>query len=208
MNPEILYAFILSSGLLALSPGPDNIYVILQSLVHGVRYGLATVAGLMTGCIVHTTLVAFGVSALIKQSDIIYTGIKILGACYLFYLAWKVFKSEPVLSLGSEKVARKAPKALFVQGFFMNVLNPKVSLFFLALFPGFLFSEDLSHVVQFYVLGGLFILVSGIVFSGLALMAGKISKSLSANPSLGIAMKWAQVVVFLLIGIFILVSEN
>ena len=208
MNTEILYAFIISSGILAISPGPDNIYVLLQSLVHGVKYGLATVAGLMTGCIIHTSLVAFGVSAVIKQSPWLFMAIKIFGACYLFFLAWKVFQSDGNIDLNSARVKKKTPGALFIQGFFMNVLNPKVSIFFLAFFPGFLFSKDLDTVWQFYILGGLFILVSALIFSSIAIMAGKISGYLRGHRKSGLVLKWAQIIVFVLIGFFILLSEN
>ncbi|THD65834.1 LysE family translocator [Robertkochia marina] len=208
MNTEILYAFILSSGILAISPGPDNIYVLLQSLVHGVKYGLATVAGLMTGCIIHTSLVAFGVSAVIKQSPWLFMAIKIFGACYLFFLAWKVFQSDGNIDLNSARVKKKSPGGLFVQGFFMNVLNPKVSIFFLAFFPGFLFSKELDTVWQFYILGGLFIIVSAVIFSSIAVMAGKISGYLRGHRKSGLVLKWAQIIVFVLIGFFILLSEN
>lgn len=208
MNPEILYAFVISSGVLALSPGPDNIYVLLQSLVHGVKYGLATVAGLMTGCVVHTSLVAFGVSALIRQSPWLFLAIKIFGACYLFFLAYKVFSSDGNIDLTPSGVAKKTTGALFVQGFFMNVLNPKVSIFFLAFFPGFLFSDDLNSIWQFYILGGLFIVVSAVVFSAIAVLAGKISGYLQKHSGSGLVLKWAQIIVFVLIGFFILLSEN
>lgn len=208
MNPEILYAFMLSSGLLALSPGPDNIYVLLQSVVHGVKYGLATVAGLMTGCLVHTSLVAFGVSAVIRENAWLFTAIKVFGACYLFYLAYKVYKSDGSIDLTTGGVPKKSTGALYVQGFIMNVLNPKVSIFFLAFFPGFLFSDTLDMVWQFYVLGGLFILVSSLVFSSIAILAGRISGYLGKHKNSGSVLKWVQIVVFLLIGVFILLSEN
>ncbi|WP_224489529.1 LysE family translocator [Robertkochia flava] len=208
MNAEILYAFMLSSAVLALSPGPDNIYVLLQSLVHGVKFGLATVAGLMTGCLVHTSLVAFGVSALIRESPWLFMAVKIFGACYLFYLAFMVFKSDGSIKLETGGVAKKSTGALYVQGFFMNVLNPKVSIFFLAFFPGFLFSDSIDTVWQFYILGALFILVSSIVFSSIALLAGKISGYLRNHKNSGMVFKWVQIVVFVLIGVFILLSEN
>ncbi|MBL7472543.1 LysE family translocator [Robertkochia sediminum] len=207
MNAEILLAFVLSSGVLALSPGPDNIYVLMQSLVHGVKYGMATVGGLMTGCLVHTSLVAFGVSALIRQSPWLFTAIKIFGAGYLFYLAFMVYRSSGQIDL-NEGVPKKKPSALFVQGFFMNVLNPKVSIFFLAFFPGFLFSDAMNTVGQFYVLGLLFILVSGIIFSLIAMLAGRISGYLKRHKRSGLVFKWVQIVVFVLIGFFILLSEN
>ena len=116
----------------------------MQSIVNGKKYGLATVAGLISGCLVHTTLVAFGVSAIIKESDTLFFSIKLCGALYLLYLAYMVYKSSSELQLNSDSIPKKSLIQLFKQGFIMNVLNPKVSIFFLALFPGFLFSETLS----------------------------------------------------------------
>ncbi len=157
---ETLISFILAVSILAISPGPDNIFVLMQSVVHGKKYGLATITGLMTGCIVHTTFVAVGISAIIKENNTIFLGIKILGAVYLLYLAYKVITGGSEISMSTEKIDKKTPFQLFKTGFIMNVLNPKVTLFFLALFPGFLFSEILPISLQFYTLGALFILVS------------------------------------------------
>jgi threonine/homoserine/homoserine lactone efflux protein len=87
----------------------------------------------------------------------------------------------------------------------MNLLNPKVTIFFLALFPGFLFSETLSTVIQFYVLGGLFIVTSFIIFSIIALLAGSLSVHIQKNEKIGVWLKWLQIVVFIGIAVFILV---
>ena len=204
MNFEILISFVLSVSALAISPGPDNIFVLMQSVVHGKKYGLATVAGLMTGCIIHTTLVAFGVSVIIQENPSIFLGIKILGAVYLLFLAYKVFKSPADISMSSDNIQKKTPAQLFRVGFLMNVLNPKVTIFFLALFPGFLFSETLSSVIQFYVLGGLFILTSFMIFSSIALLGGTICKKIQNNQNIGVWLKWIQIVVFVGIAVFIL----
>jgi len=204
MNYEILLSFVLSVTALAISPGPDNIFVLMQSVVHGKKYGLATVAGLMTGCIIHTTLVAFGVSAVIQENPKVFLVIKLLGAAYLLFLAYKVFRSSADISMNSDQIQKKTPAQLFRTGFLMNVLNPKVTIFFLALFPGFLFSETLSSVIQFYVLGGLFILTSFVIFSSIALLGGTISQKIQNNNGIGIWLKWLQIVVFVGIAIFIL----
>ncbi len=127
---------------LALSPGPDNIFVLIQSITYGKRYGFATIAGLMTGCLVHTSLLAFGVSAVIKNNPVIFTGIKIFGALYLLYLAWRVFRADHTIHLITDGVEKKSLLSLFRQGFIMNVLNPKVTIFFLAFFLGFYFQTN------------------------------------------------------------------
>ena len=107
MNFEILVSFIIATSTLAFSPGPDNIYVMMQSIVHGKKYGIATVGGLITGCLVHTTFVAFGMSIIIKEQLWLFTIIKWCGAIYLIYLAYKVYKSSSNLVLNNNNIPRK-----------------------------------------------------------------------------------------------------
>ena len=203
MNYEILLAFSIATFALALSPGPDNIFVLIQSITNGRKFGLAVVAGLMTGCLVHTTLLAFGISVVIKNNPTIFTLIKIFGAVYLVYLAISVYRGGNSISIETENKQVKSISSLFRQGFIMNVLNPKVTIFFLAFFPGFLFSDSISTIIQFYVLGLLFIMISSIVFSGIALLSGSISTFLTGNKKTGFVLKWVQITVFLGIAIFL-----
>jgi threonine/homoserine/homoserine lactone efflux protein len=199
-------AFSLATAVLAISPGPDNIFVLIQSMVNGKKSGFSIIAGLMTGCLVHTSLLAFGVSVLLKQNPEIYYGIKVFGALYLLYLAFTVFKSSSDIALGKTEKGAKSYFNLFRQGFIMNVLNPKVTIFFLAFFPGFLFSEDLNTVVQFYILGILFILVSSVVFGTIAVLSGSIGTFIKTNSKLGLYLKWLQIIVFIGLAIYLLLS--
>jgi threonine/homoserine/homoserine lactone efflux protein len=201
---EVLLSFAFATAILAISPGPDNIFVLTQSIVNGRKYGLATVLGLISGCLVHTTLLAFGVSAVIKASEGLYLGIKIFGTVYLLYLAYKVYKTDASIIVSKESTAKKSLIELFKQGFIMNVLNPKVSIFFLAFFPGFLFSESLNTVTQFYILGFIFMVVSFFIFSLIAILAGLISRTIKNNNKIGVYLKWSQIIVFIFIAIFIL----
>jgi len=203
---ETIFSFIAATALLAISPGPDNIYVLIQSITNGVKYGLATVFGLISGCIIHTTLVAFGVSAIIKENEQLFLALKIFGASYLVFLAYKIYKSPSKIDLTNSNKSQKSTSQLFKQGFIMNVLNPKVSIFFLAFFPAFLFSETLNTVSQFFILGFIFMAVSLVIFSLIALLAGKISEYLRQNKNIGRFLKWLQIVVFIGIAIFILFS--
>ena len=203
MDYDTLLAFSMATLVLAISPGPDNIFVLIQSMGNGKKYGLAVVAGLMTGCLVHTTLLAFGVSVVIKDNPTIYTTIKLFGAIYLLYLAFSVYRTGNAILLEGKTTNKKSMAGLFRQGFIMNVLNPKVTIFFLAFFPGFLFSDSLSTIVQFYILGLLFILVSSLVFGSIALLSGEISSFLTANQRTGFVLKWLQIVVFIGIAIYL-----
>jgi threonine/homoserine/homoserine lactone efflux protein len=205
---ETLISFSIATLALAISPGPDNIYVLTQSLVNGTKSGIATTAGLISGCIVHTTLLAFGVSAIITASEEIFYGIKVLGACYLLYLAYKVYNSDEHIAL-AENAPKKSYAQLFKTGVIMNLVNPKVMIFFLAFFPGFLWdSPEVSGgntVAQFYILGITFMVISFLTFSSIALAAGQISSLLLKWKSMGLFLKWLQIVVFIGIAIFILV---
>ncbi|WP_166387378.1 LysE family translocator [Polaribacter sp. 11A2H] len=201
---ETLFSFVFATAILAISPGPDNIFVLTQSIVNGTKYGISTVLGLMSGCLVHTTLVAFGVSAIIKENDSLFFIIKLLGASYLLFLAYKVYKSDAKIVLSNSNIQKESTFQLFKKGFIMNVLNPKVALFFLAFFPQFLFSKTISNVIQFYTLGALFIAVSFLVFTIIAILAGSISSYLKENAKVGVYLKWGQIIVFTFIAIMIL----
>ncbi|WP_347374902.1 LysE family translocator [Aequorivita sp. Q41] len=201
---ETLLSFSIATLALAISPGPDNIYVLTQSLVNGTKSGIATTAGLISGCIVHTSLLAFGISAIITASDEIFYGIKVLGACYLLYLAYKVYSSDENINL-TENAPKKSYPQLFKTGVIMNLVNPKVMIFFLAFFPGFLWDKEGNTIFQFYTLGIIFMIVSFITFSSIAVAAGRISSLLKEWRSMGFVLKWLQIVVFVGIAIFIVV---
>ncbi|MBR9852968.1 MAG: LysE family translocator [Algicola sp.] len=208
VNYPILIGFLVSSLALAISPGPDNIFVLAQSISNGTKAGMATVFGLVSGCLVHTTLLAFGVSEIIKRSDTLFFAIKLFGAMYLLYLAYKVYQSDASILLDKEGQPAKSPRKLFWTGFTMNVLNPKVTIFFLAFFPGFLFSDTLNTVIQFYALGLLFMLSALLVFGSIAFLAGNISSYLISHKKAGVYLKWVQIIVFTGIAIYLFLSDK
>ena len=206
MNTELLISFVIVTATLAFSPGPDNIFVLIQSATYGRKSGMAVVGGLMTGCLIHTSLVAFGLSAFIESNGQWYLGLKFFGAAYMLFLAYRVYQSRGNTTNVSKQHLKKNYTQLFRQGFIMNVLNPKVSIFFLAFFPAFLFSETLGFVLQFYVLGFLFILTSFTVFSLFVLLSGFFSKLFLNSPKRIKFLKYVQVGVFVVIALLILLG--
>lgn len=200
-----MLSFLLASIALTLSPGPDILYVLTQSISNGKKFGIATAAGLVTGILVHITLIALGVSAIIKQSELIFTGIKILGACYLLWIAFQVYKAPANIDLKINSNKKKSLLSLFKQGFIMNVLNPKVTLFFLAFFPGFI-DEKLGNVTQqIYLLGFLFMLQAFVIFSLVSILADQLTVFIRNNNTFFVFLKWFQIVVFILIAVLILI---
>jgi threonine/homoserine/homoserine lactone efflux protein len=112
------------------------------------------------------------------------------------------------LEVSAESGKKSSLGGLYRQGFIMNVLNPKVGIFFLAFFPGFLFSHFINIVIQFYVLAFIFMVVSFVIFSGIAILSGTISTYIKDNKNLGPILKWLQILVFTGIGIYLLFSDK
>lgn len=194
-------AFLITSILLTLTPGPDILLVLSLSLSKGAQKGILFVLGLISGIIIHTSLIAFGVSALIIANLILFNSIKILGALYLFYLAYKTYQSNDSLNLKKQDFDTNN-SALLKRGFLMNVLNPKVTLFFLAFFPKFI-NPDSDIFFETYKLGFTFMLQAFIIFSTVAILAGKLSQNIN-NTAFNHFIKWFQIVILLGIGIFVL----
>ena len=184
---QSLLEFLIASVLLTISPGPDIIYVLIVSLRKGFKAGFLLSCGLVSGILIHTSLVAFGVSGLIKASENLYLFIKLLGVGYLLYLAYKVYKSPSELTITYEVNQKK--QNLFVQGFIMNVLNPKVTLFFLAFFPVFLWDLDHNRVFQFYTLGLLFMAQALIIFGLVAYLCKWLNQVLTKSHQAGLVLK-------------------
>lgn len=174
---ETVLLFCSASLLLALAPGPDNIFVLTQSALRGAFSGFVVTLGLCTGLIFHTTAVAFGVAAIFQTSDIAFTVLKVIGAAYLLYLAYLSWKA-PIEVIDDAKRDIRSSAALFRRGVIMNITNPKVSIFFLAFLPQFADPSRGSMIAQIYSLGGLFMLSALVVFSMISLLSGRIGKVL------------------------------
>ena len=172
MEESVLIAFLSASVLLTLSPGPDILYVFSLSLSAKKKDAIKLTWGLTTGLFLHTAVVALGWSEVLLGFPELVWSIKIIGASYLVYLAVSALLQKPTTEVSE---ATKT-KSYFWQGFLMNVTNPKVTLFFMVFFPGFVFSETLSLQTQFGVLGLLFWGQAFLIFNGVALLGDRIQK--------------------------------
>lgn len=164
MPLDQLLLFIAAGLLLNLTPGPDVLYIISQSVRNGLRAGLIAALGITAGCFVHIVAAAVGVSALMLASSTAFTGLKWLGAGYLVYVGVRmVFSPAPVASataMADAQVKKQATptelKTIFLRGFWTNALNPKVALFFLAFLPQFIAPTVEHKPLAFLLLGLLF----------------------------------------------------
>jgi threonine/homoserine/homoserine lactone efflux protein len=202
---ETTIAFIITAGLLSLSPGPDNIFVLTQSAVYGRRTGILITLGLCTGLLVHTTLVALGVAAIIQTSLVAFTVVKIIGASYLLYLAWLAFNTSHE-ALDSPRSTQLSDWALYLRGIIMNITNPKVSIFFLALLPQFVSIETSSVTAQLLILGMIFIAVALAIFCGIALLAAQFGEWFKRSRRLQMNLNRMAGVIFVGLALNLIVS--
>ncbi|WP_321469422.1 LysE family translocator [Halarcobacter sp.] len=179
-----LYMFILTSFLLCLAPGPDNIYVITQGMTKSKKAAIVTTLGLCTGLIIHTSAAAFGISIIFKTSEIAFNLVKYVGAAYLLYIAYQAFKHRNAPLDLSVQNSKTELKKLYVKGFFMNVLNPKVSIFFLAFLPQFVSPQNGNVPLQMIILGLIFMVLTVIVFSAIGIAGNILSSKLTKNPNI------------------------
>ncbi len=177
----ILY-FLLTSVLLTLAPGPDNMYLLAKSLADGAPSGIALALGLASGIAFHTALVILGVAALIQESPTAFTVLKYFGALYLLYLSWGAFRAAGKVKAGTAG-APASRLSLYRQGVLMNILNPKVLLFFLAFLPQFVRPEAGSLRLQIAFLGLLFAAQAAALFSAIAVGAGRVRRFLQRRKN-------------------------
>ena len=183
-SSSIIIPFIAASFLLCLAPGPDNIYVLTQGMTKSKKAALITTFGLCSGLIIHTTAAAFGISVIFKTSEVAFNIVKYAGALYLLYIAFQAFRyRNQALDLSVQNSSSELKK-LFVKGFFMNVLNPKVSIFFLAFLPQFVSPANGNVPLQMISLGGIFMILTIIVFSSIGIAGNMLSSKLLENPKI------------------------
>lgn len=157
---SIIVTFALAAFVLAITPGPDMALQLSRAINYGRAHGLMTAAGAMSGIAVHTTLVALGISVLIVAAPLAFLALKIAGALYLVYLAYGALTHGGGLHLTAR--ARRTPslKESYLTGVGINLMNPKVVLFFLTFLPQFVAHTDPDAPQKLFFLGGEFIAVS------------------------------------------------
>lgn len=172
--------FFIASVLLALAPGPDNVFVLLHSAQHGKRAGMLVVLGLCSGLLFHTGAVALGLAAILAASATAFTVLKLCGAGYLLWLAWGAWHA-PVGMDGTGISAAMAPAKTYGRGVLMNVTNPKVAIFFLAFLPQFADPQRGSVALQIFYLGAVFMLAALLTFGTIAWFAASFGAALQRS---------------------------
>mgnify|MGYP006229840761 FL=1 len=171
MQIDTLLVFLFSSIILTVSPGPDIIYVFIKSGSDGIRAGVKTVLGLTSGLLFHTLLLVFGISAVIEASPFVFFLIKLFGCSYFLFLAIELYVSK-----NNRETKKRIFQNDFLTGLMMNLLNPKVTIFFIAFFPNYIFDDTMSIQIQFAILGIIFWTVANLIFLVVVYISSRFNK--------------------------------
>lgn len=192
--------FVVASVLLALAPGPDIIYVLTRGISQGRKAGIAAALGFASGCIFHTVLAAVGVAALIRSSELAFDLVRYAGAAYLVWIGIQALRHRSAFSIEAASEAR-ALAAIYRQSVIGNMLNPKVTLFFLAFLPQFVNAEQGGVGLQMAILGAVFMMVTIAVFGAVALFAAMIGDWVRRKPAIGERLNVFAGLTFIALGI-------
>lgn len=205
MDLNLLLSFLSAAMLLSLMPGPDNLFVLTQSLTKGRHIGIAITTGLCLGILIHTSAASIGLSLFLQKYRLAFLLMKYLGVGYFLYLAHQTYKEKPRTISIAKSINNKNDdhlKQYYKKGFLMNVLNPKVSLFFIAFLPQFVTKNGMNITLQMLLLGLLFMLQAFVLFSGIAILSSRLTKYLN-RPSFWRVTRWLNISVLLILGILL-----
>ena len=205
-----LFLFLLAAMTLTLAPGPDNIYVLTRGIAQGRKAGLVAAAGFCSGLIFHTLLAVLGFAALIKAYPPAYHALQYAGAAYLAYLGMRTLRSASsgiALAAGGQGTAAVPLRRIYWQSVLANMLNPKVTLFFIAFLPQFVQREAGHEALQMLVLALVFIAQAFVIFSAIALFSGAVGAVFRRRASASVHLNRLAGCAFIGLGIRMALPE-
>jgi threonine/homoserine/homoserine lactone efflux protein len=194
--------FVAAAVILNLTPGADTLYILTRSIAQGPRAGLVSVAGIMSGCVIHVLAAAFGLSLILSTSAVAFFAVKWAGAAYLIFLGIRALTTRtPAFETGTYRFSPRDLTTIYRQGVITNVLNPKVALFFLSFLPQFINPASALGPLPFLVLGGTFLFTGTLWCLVLARTATRMTRTFRENEKIGVWMQKLSGMVFILFGV-------
>ena len=192
----VLAAFVLAVSVLIITPGPDMALYLGKTLAQGRRAGLAAMLGAISGLVVHTMLAAFGLSALLLKSAAAFELLKLVGALYLLWLAFDAVRHGSALALETGPRSSEKMRQIYLKGLGINLLNPKIVLFFVTFLPQFVAADDPDAVGKLLFLGLTFIVLALPACALMIAMADRIAATVKRSPRLTRIIDWLFAGVF------------
>ena len=204
----VLATFTIASLIIALTPGPDMTLFLGKTIQHGKSAGHAAVLGALSGLVIHTLLVAFGISALLAASQTAFTLLKIVGAGYLLWLAVQAVRTGSALTIENRRTKPSSFLNNWATGFGINLLNPKIVLFFVTFLPQFVSSSDPDATGKFLVLGIYFIIIGVAVNFAIIAVAHRFVAELTRSPKIIRILDYSFAAIFSAFAIRILTTQR
>ena len=192
--------FLLTSLIVVLIPGTGVIYTVSNGLFLGWRAGIAAALGCTAGILPHLTACILGLSALLHMSAVVFQTVKCVGAAYLLYLAWTMWRQTGEIKLNSHS-SRRGLAQIAIQGFLINILNPKLSIFFLAFLPLFISPYSVSPTMDLLLLSMVFMAITFVIFVIYGLTADSVRKYVIGSPKAVIWMQRSFAATFTVLGL-------
>lgn len=205
-DPSTLAVFVPASVALILAPGPDSLFVLSRSITDGSAGGFAAAVGTATGILIHTTAAVLGLSVLLRTSAVAYTAVKYVGAAYLCYLGIQAIRSEEEFEVTPGDTEHGA-RENYLRGVLINVLNPKVALFFLAFLPQFV-SPGESASTTMGTLGLLYSTLTVLYLGTVAVLSSRVRRTLVEHPPVSRALRWVTGSVLVGFGLSLALDER
>lgn len=199
--------FIVTSIAVIFMPGPAMLFVISNGLTRGPKASISAAFGTTTGVSFHLFCAAFGLAVILKTSAIAFTVVKFAGAAYLIFLAIKTLLSKERI-INDFSNDEKTGNSIFWQGIFINILNPKLSIFFLAFLPQFINPNLTSVSSQTLILGAIFMAMTIVIFIGYGLFASLLRQKVLNSPKILKAIKWSFASIFIALGVRLALSDK
>ncbi|MDW5290706.1 LysE family translocator [Formosa sp. PL04] len=207
MGIQNFITFILTALVFVMTPGIDTVFVLNKSIGQGRKSGVYASLGINTGVLAHTFFAALGLTVLLSKSAMALIILKYVGFFYLMYIGVSKLKnSNAVLAVIAEPNTAKKGKSDFWSGFFTNILNPKVALFFLAFFPQFINPTHIENPIPFILLGLTFALLGTVWYIGLTYFASNFTEKINSNPNFNVWLNRLSGFAFILMGITIVLN--
>ncbi|GKX51106.1 LysE family translocator [Budvicia aquatica] len=185
-----LAAFALLSLGMALTPGPNMLYLVSRSISQGRTAGLISLIGVALGFVFYMLCAAFGITTLMMAVPYAYDALRFCGVAYLLYLAWQAVKPGGRSPFQVKNLPKDSPKKLFMMGFITNLFNPKIAIMYVSLMPQFLMPDHGSILSQSLVLGSIQIVISVTINAMIAMTAGSIAIFLTGRPAWIVIQRW------------------
>ena len=201
--------FVAAAIILNLTPGADTLYILTRSVAQGSRAGLVSVAGIMSGCVVHVLAAAFGLSLILTTSATAFFLVKWAGAIYLIFLGVRALTTRaPAFETQNSRFSNKDLVTIYRQGMITNILNPKVALFFLSFLPQFINPANADGPLPFLVLGGTFLVTGTLWCLVLTRTATRMTRMLRENAGIGMWMQKLSGIVFIGFGVSLALNSR